>query len=142
MTKIIAVPAEVVWPIRHQVMYPDMKLEDIKLESDQEGLHLALIEDENVISVVSLFKNGEDLQFRKFATLEAYQGKGYGSSLLRHVIDYAQKEKCTRLWCNARKNASLFYQRFGFKETNTTFFKDGYDFVIMELLIDQGIMEQ
>ncbi|WP_207533366.1 GNAT family N-acetyltransferase [Desertivirga arenae] len=135
MKKITAVPAEIVWPIRHQVMYPDLNLDDIKLESDRLGQHLALIEDGKVISVVSLVKSGQELQFRKFATLNAYQGKGYGSALLKYVLDQAEKEQFKRVWCNARESASSFYQRFGFRKTEKTFFKDGYDFVIMELLI-------
>lgn len=127
------VPAEIVWPVRHTVMYPDMDFESIKLEEDADGIHLAFYSDDILVSVVSLFiKNGE-LQFRKFATLNEYQGKGYGSALLKFIIDYARVNKLTRIWCNARKNATDFYSRAGFKETDQTFYKDGYDFVIMEL---------
>ena len=131
---ITQVPAEVVWPVRHQVMYPELDFEEIKLPADETGLHLALYEGQKVINVVSLFIEKKSLQFRKFATLDDYQGKGYGSALLQHVIDLAKKEGFNRLWCNARTTAAPFYQRFGFKETEATFSKDGHDFVIMELL--------
>ncbi|MGZ5248051.1 MAG: GNAT family N-acetyltransferase [Flavitalea sp.] len=139
------VSPEIVWPVRHKVMYPDMDFESIKLEEDAGGIHLALFgvqtdgEEMNtgkiLISVVSLFRNSDDLQFRKFATMNEYQGKGYGSALLKYIIEFAKDIQVKRIWCNARKNASDFYKREGFKETDESFFKDGYDFVIMELLI-------
>ena len=135
MMKICRVPPEVVWPVRHEVMYPQLNVEDIKLESDSSSTHLALIKDQKVISVVSLVSEGNALQFRKFATLETYQRKGYGSKLLKHLIDFAKTEGYRLVWCNARTSAASFYKRFGFKETETTFYKGGHDYVIMELTL-------
>lgn len=133
--RIEEVSADVVWPVRHTVMYPDMDFESIKLEEDADGIHLALYGDDvnTLISVVSLFKNQGELQFRKFATFNEYQGRGYGSALLNYIIEYAKANGINRIWCNARKNATGFYKRAGFQETNQEFYKDGYDFVIMEL---------
>ncbi|WP_207428220.1 GNAT family N-acetyltransferase [Pedobacter sp. SYSU D00535] len=135
MITIRIVEAREVWPLRHIVMYPDMEFESIKLPEDEKGYHLGLFEHETLTSVVSLFSDGTDLQFRKFATYQDYQGKGYGSSLLNYVIEYAQKQNYSKIWCNARVNASAFYLKFGFKMTDKTFFKDGFDFVIMEKLL-------
>ena len=132
MISIEQVPPYVVWPLRHEVMYPDIDFESIKLPEDEEGIHFALFEGNTLISVLSLFREGNDLQFRKFATLSAFQGKGYGSKLLNFVLDFAEREAVGRIWCNARRSAASFYQRFGFNETDRTFFKDGIDFVIME----------
>jgi len=133
--RIEEVSADVVWPVRHTVMYPDMDFESIKLDEDSDGIHLALYgdDDKTLISVVSLFKKPGELQFRKFATFNQYQGKRYGSALLNYIIEYAKANCINRIWCNARKNATGFYKRAGFQETNQVFYKDGYDFVIMEL---------
>ena len=129
------IPDYLVWPIRHKVMYPDMSLESIKLPEDENGMHLALYDENKIISVISLFIVKNEIQFRKFATLQEYQGKGYGSALLRYVIEYAEHIRSKRLWCNARKDAVAFYQKFDFKETENTFFKNGIDFVVMELYL-------
>ena len=133
--RIEKVSADVVWPVRHKVMYPDMDFESIKLDEDADGIHLALYgdDDNTLISVVSFFKKPGELQFRKFATYEEYQGKGYGSALLNYIVGYAKSNSIKRIWCNARKNATGFYQKAGFQQTDKTFYKDGYDFVIMEL---------
>ncbi|GAA4320459.1 hypothetical protein GCM10023184_05640 [Flaviaesturariibacter amylovorans] len=118
-------------------MYPDLDFERIKLPDDASGRHLGLFEGDVLVSVISLFRRGDALQFRKFATLQPYQGKGYGSRLLAHVLEEAQTGGVRRVWCNARRNASGFYARFGFRETAETFFKDGYEFVVMERLLEQ-----
>lgn len=135
MIRIEEVPARVVWPLRHEVMYPHLDFEAIKLPEDEAGTHLALYEDEALVSVVSLFRSGDVLQFRKFATRADRQGKGYGTKLLEGILDRAQEQKIRRVWCNARRNASGFYQKAGFTETPETFFKDGYEFVVMERLL-------
>lgn len=123
--------AAAVWPIRHKVMYPDMPFDSIKLPEDKEGIHLALYEDDKIISVISLFLNNNELQFRKFATVNEYQGKGYGTQLLSYVLNSYQCN-IARIWCNARKTAVPFYRKFGFEETNECYRKNGIDYVIME----------
>lgn len=135
MIQIEQVPAYVVWPIRHEVMYPEMEFDSIKLPEDDLGMHLALFDNNTLTSVISVFQGGSEMQFRKFATLAKFQGKGYGSALLNYVIDIAKQENAVRLWCNARMNASAFYEKFGFHQITTSFFKDGHEFIVMEKFI-------
>ena len=127
------IPAELTWRIRHEVMYPEKELKDVQLEDDQDGIHFGLFDHNQLISVVSWFKKGNNVQFRKLATLNQFQGSGYGTLLMEHIIAFSKTEKADMLWCNSRQNTTGFYQRFGFNLTNKTFNKDGHDFVIMEL---------
>lgn len=133
MIRIQQVPAHIVWPVRHQVMYPNKEFESVKLVDDEMGMHLALFSGEELVSVISLFRKGNSLQFRKFATKQEFQHKGYGSRLLEHVIQYAKQQNISRIWCNARISATDFYRKFGFRETDKTFRKNEIDYVIMEL---------
>ena len=55
-----------IWHIRRVVMYPERDLEYIKLPEDEEGIHLGLYLENELVSVISLFINGYELQFRKF----------------------------------------------------------------------------
>lgn len=121
------------WRIRHEAMYPDMPYESVKLKNDYDGIHFGLYANDQLSAVVSLFEQGDVCQFRKFATLPEAQGKGLGRLLLAHIISYIKATGAKKLWCNARVNASGFYAKFGFQETNKTYFENGYDFVIMEL---------
>ena len=123
------------WRIRHETMYPDMPFDTVKLDNDTDGIHFGLYADDQLTAVVSLFEQGENCQFRKLATLPEAQGKGFGKLLLSHIISYVKDHGAKRLWCNARVTAAEFYAKFGFRKTNDTFLKNGYDFVIMELAL-------
>ena len=126
---------EVTWPLRHEVMYPDMDLESVKLPDDDQGIHFGLFDHNRLISIISTFKTGDEMQFRKFATLNEFQGQGYGAKLFDYVLEFAKSEDIKRIWMNARVNVSAFYERYGFIKTEKTYFKDGYDFVIMEKIV-------
>jgi len=131
-TKIIEITAEQTIPIRHKVMWPNQPLEFVKLPEDDKGLHYGLYVDDQLTSIISLFINGKEAQFRKFATLESHQGKGYGSILLNEIMQIAATESLTKIWCNARQSKTNYYTKFGMKVTNKTYVKGGIDFVIME----------
>jgi len=120
------------WRIRHEVMYPELPFESVKLPDDFEGLHFGLYVDHKLTGVVSLFHQGDIYQFRKLAILADVQKSGYGSKLMEYILNFCKIQNATKLWCNARVNAKEFYYKFGFQETEKTFFKDGYDFVVME----------
>ncbi len=132
MISIKPIEAKQAWPIRHKVMYPEMEYDDVKLPKDADGQHFGLFDGDQLVSVVSFFPEGEEAQFRKFATLAEKQGKGYGAMLLEFLIDLAKAAGIKRLWCNARQSALGFYQKHGFKETDRKFHQDGHDFVIIE----------
>lgn len=131
-TTIRKVEKEKAWELRHKVMWPDKDLDYIKLEDDDLGIHFGLFKENILISVISLFINNEEGQFRKFATLQQEQGKGYGSMLLDHIIKEARNRGVKRIWCNARKNKVNFYKKFGLQESNCSFTKGGKSYVIME----------
>tara|TARA_R110002051_G_scaffold165130_3_gene235990 strand:- start:49786 stop:50199 length:414 start_codon:yes stop_codon:yes gene_type:complete len=133
--KIIEITAYETLPIRHRVMWPDKPFNYVKLPEDNEGRHYGLFLANELISVISLFITNGEAQFRKFATVENYQGKGYGSLLLHEIMKIAALESLTRIWCNARKNKSDFYSKFGMTLTNETYTKGGIDFVVMERIL-------
>ncbi|RYY53047.1 MAG: N-acetyltransferase [Chitinophagaceae bacterium] len=126
------VPIEQVLDLRHRVMYPELEPDAVKLPDDEDGLHLGLCIDSKVVSVVSLFQRGQTLQFRKFATDMAEQGKGYGSQLLCHVMDFAAAGQWESIWCNARKTAAGFYEKTGMGMTGETWIQYGHEFIRME----------
>lgn len=121
--------------LRQQVLYPEKDIEFVKLPEDNLGLHIGIEENKELVSVMSLFIEMETkaVQFRKLATRTDMQGKGYASNLMKWLIDYASDMKLSKLWCNARKDVAGFYKKFGYKETDQTFEKNGHEYVIMEL---------
>ncbi|MEM6629391.1 MAG: GNAT family N-acetyltransferase [Bacteroidota bacterium] len=126
------IPYEATWGIRHQVLWPSKELDYVKLASDPKGHHYGIQINDKLVSVISLFVEGESAQFRKFATLPEEQGKGYGSILLQHVMKQAQALGATQLWCNARVETCAFYHRFGMVEKGRGFKKGNIPYVVME----------
>lgn len=127
------VPLETVWQMRKDIMYPNFALEEMKLPDDAQGEHWGLIEQGDVLAVVSLFKNSDSWQFRKFATRTEMQGRGLGTELLKWILEYVKSKGATELWCNARVNALGFYQRQGLSAFGSTWHDKGYEFVKMKI---------
>ncbi len=113
-------------------MWPDQSLAYVKLPQDKNGIHFGLFKNEKLISVISLFIKGKSAQFRKFATIHLEQGKGYGSLLLSHLIEYTTQKTIAEIWCNARVDKADFYKKFGMVETTKTYVKENIPFVVMK----------
>jgi len=121
------------WPIRHEVMWPDQPFEFVQLEEDNLGFHFGVFEEDKLVSIVSCFIEGKEMQFRKLATLEEYQGKGIASHLLKYILEFAKEKGVEKVWCNARTNKKSFYEKFGMIDTFKTFVKSGQEFTIMKI---------
>lgn len=126
------VPLEDVWRIRQVVMYPQESLDFVKLEDDDKGMHLGLYVENKLVSVISVFEEGGEVQFRKFATETHMQGRGYGTKLLQHVMEWAIINNKKSIWCNARMSATSLYQKFGMEPTGDTWEKYGIGFIKMK----------
>lgn len=122
------------WQIRHDVMWPDQPFEFVQLEEDNDGLHFGYFVEEKLVSIVSCFIEGDEMQFRKLATLNEYQGKGIASELLEYIFKLAKEKDLKKVWCNARTEKKSFYEKFNMKDTHKIFSKAGQEFTIMELL--------
>ncbi len=132
MLKIKKIQASETWELRHQVMAPNRPFNSIKLAKDEMGLHFGLFYEEKLISVISLFVEKDNAQFRKFATEISEQGKGYGSILLNHIIEESIKNNVKNLWCNARMTALGFYQKFDFKAVSETWMENEIEYIKMQ----------
>jgi len=133
--EIKSIKASQIWQIRHEVMWPDQPLEFVQLEEDNLGLHFGVFDQEKLISIVSCFVVDEEMQFRKLATLQEFQGKGSASRLLHYILKLAKEKNLKKVWCNARTNKKSFYEKFGMKETLKTFIKANQEFTIMEIIL-------
>ncbi|HWV73217.1 MAG TPA: GNAT family N-acetyltransferase [Pseudosphingobacterium sp.] len=122
--------------LRQEVLYPSQSIDNVILEEDDNGLHFGLYDSDKLISVVSLFIRGTEAQFRKFATDNNYQGKGYGSELLNFMLTQAKQQGVAKIWCNARITAVNFYSKHGFTEVGSNFINGGITYIRMEKSLD------
>jgi GNAT superfamily N-acetyltransferase len=123
---------ELTWRLRRDILYPAQLLHAMEIDEDDTGLHFGTFYEDKLVSVVSLFQQGGDFQFRKFAVVPQLQKRGVGNRLLQYITDFAKQQGGTRIWCNARLSAIGFYTKAGFVLTGESFSKNGFDYEIME----------
>lgn len=121
--------------LRHRILSPNKSVDSIILTEDDVGQHFGIFQSEKLVSVISLFVENDNAQFRKFATETTEQNKGYGSILLNHIIEESLKNNIKNLWCNARMSALKFYEKFGFEVVSEKWIKNEIEYVKMERTI-------
>lgn len=131
-TAIEQITQELTWQLRRDILYPGRYKHDMAMPEDDEGTHFGAFYQNKLAGVVSLFHQGSDFQFRKFAIDASVQGIGIGRQLLQYITNRAIENGATRLWCNARSTATGFYAKAGFAITGESFSNNGYDYVVME----------
>ncbi|PWK74133.1 phosphoribosylformimino-5-aminoimidazole carboxamide ribotide isomerase [Mucilaginibacter oryzae] len=132
MITIEQIRPELTWRLRQRVLYPGSKLYEMEMEEDNHGYHFAAFRDNDIIAVVSLFKDDDNWQFRKFAVDPSLQKMGIGKAMLQYITNFAMEGGGARLWCNARDTAIGFYLKHGFKHTGQLFSKNGFNYEILE----------
>nr|WP_213017960.1 GNAT family N-acetyltransferase [Hymenobacter negativus] len=122
--------------MRHQVLWPDKPLAYVKVENDAAGQHFGIFRHDELVAVISLFVDGAEARFRKFATRPDCQGQGLGSALLQHVFAEARRQAAQVIWCDARQDSAGFYARFGMQPEGEIFYKGPIAYVRMAFVLD------
>lgn len=122
------IQASETFPVRIEVLRKGIPLPfEFSGDYDENTTHFGLYIDKQLVSVATVlvsshaYFEGNQFQLRGMATLAEYQGKGIGSVLLRHIIDFVKNNKADVLWFNARIKALRFYQKLGFETIGPEF---------------------
>jgi GNAT superfamily N-acetyltransferase len=140
MIHIEQITPELTWRLRRDVLYLGQKMFEMEMEEDTDGIHFGAFKDDKLVGVVSLFQEGPDFQFRKLAVDPSVQKMGIGNNLLQYITKHAEENGGTRIWCNARLSAIGFYLKADFLQTGKLFSKNGYDYEVMEKIIQPSAM--
>lgn len=92
--------------------------------------------DDDLKTVCVVTQESENIyEIKNIATYDKYQGKGYGSHMIKYVIE-KYKGKCGRLLVGTGEDEGIlsFYRSFGFIYSHTIkdFFINNYDHEIFE----------
>jgi ribosomal protein S18 acetylase RimI-like enzyme len=118
-----AVTAAETRPLRHAVLRPHQRPEELVYESDDapDTLHAAAIEAGEIVGTATIARaphpgdpGPADWRIRGMATAPAARGRGIGAALLQACLDHARERGGGRVWCNARTPAIALYERAGF----------------------------
>lgn len=119
----VAVPAEIVRPLRQAILRPSQPPEACHYPGDEaEGtLHLAVRRRGDVVAVGSMFAEGGAWRLRGMATESVSRGLGLGGLIVEAFAAEVARRGGGRLWCNARLDAAVFYRRHGFADESGVF---------------------
>lgn len=129
------VDANVLRPLRHEVLRPGLGYETTDFEGDREPttLHAAVYDaGGEVIGIGSiLVRSWKDepqkkaFQLRGMASSAKHRGSGAGKIALKALEDKAREEHASVIWCNARISAAGFYSNAGWKIVSPEFEIEG-----------------
>jgi GNAT superfamily N-acetyltransferase len=125
VTRVAAVPAEAVRPLRQAVLRPHQSVAEQVYPGDAlpGAAHFAAYGDEGAepIGIASISPEPHphaprpgDWRIRGMATAPDARGLGLGADLLAACLSHARARNAARIWCNARSPAVGFYEREGF----------------------------
>ncbi len=123
------ISAEDTIAIRHPVLRKGRPRQDCYFKGDDAPttFHLGCFVDHQLAGVATFMQNkhelieGNQIQLRGMAVLEAYQGKGLGKKILDKAEKIAISQGYTILWCNARITAVLFYEKLNYQTIGKPF---------------------
>ena len=130
MFDIRIITAAETYPLRHKILRQNEPIEKCVYPYDtaDSTVHFGLFENNVLFGIISVFETKKDIftdkkqfQIRGMAVLENHQKKGYGAALVKHAMEYLQKEQEFLIWFNARIIALGFYDKLGFEKIGTVF---------------------
>ena len=97
-------------------------------------------EGDNTIGVLALKKEGNEAEIMNVAVDEHNQGKGIGSALIRHAIEFAKSSGIEKLifgTADTSTDQQRLYQKLGFKKAGRI--KDFFPTHYPEPIIENGV---
>ena len=129
---------EILSLINNELGYPDVTLEELSLKMKKIKLQgnyfifVAVISNRivgfvGVVQEMALEIHKDYFRIKEMAVSKAYQNKGVGGYLLRHIEDLASERGIELFVLSSsfhRIDAHRFYERNGYTKTSFTFFKE------------------
>jgi len=126
---ITEIHSEATLELRQKVLWPNESCDFCRVEGDEQATHYGAYSNDVLIGVASVYEHSGSVRLRKFAVEEEHQGNGIGSAMLTHIT----------FWCDARQNATEFYERFGLRIEGDSFYKSGIAYYRMTLELRRDI---
>ena len=104
-----------------------------ELEEEKENMLIAAFEDEDMLGCCMLVEeNPATVRLRQMAVLNDLQGKGIGRALMNFAENLARDRGYKVLAMHARKNATGFYEKMGYKIASDEFTEVTIPHYVME----------
>jgi GNAT superfamily N-acetyltransferase len=104
-----------------------------ELDAEKNNILIAAFEDENILGCCMLVEESpEKVRLRQMAVLNDLQGKGIGRALMHFAENLARDRGYKTLTMHARKNATGFYEKMGYKIASGEFTEVTIPHYVME----------
>ena len=93
-----------------------------ELEKEKSNLHIAAYEDERMLGCCMLIEEDPaTVRLRQMAVRNDLQGKGVGKALMQFAENLARDRGYKKITMHARREASGFYEKMGYKKIGREF---------------------
>jgi len=104
-----------------------------ELEKEKNNLHIAAYEDERMLGCCMLLEEDpQTVRLRQMAVMNDLQGKGIGKALMQFAENLARDRGYKKITMHARKDASGFYEKMGYKKIGEEFKEITIPHLVME----------
>jgi len=119
------------YPIRYTVFVREQSVpEELELDEDDiTAWHAVLLVDGVAVGTGRLTASGK---IGRLAVLEKYRKHGYGSKLMRALMNHGLANGITHFYLHAQTSAQSFYENLGFKANGPEFIEAGIAHIRME----------
>ncbi len=103
--------------IRYDLFFKDHNLPwEILFDGDElKSRHFVLLKDENIVSYGRLTQTDDLVRFSQMVVASEFQSRGFGSILLRRMIEFSNELQVKEISLSARLSAVDFYSKQNFK---------------------------
>jgi predicted GNAT family N-acyltransferase len=93
-----------------------------ELEAEKQNLHIAAFEDDQMLGCCMLVEEEPEMvRLRQMAVINDLQGKGIGRALMQFAENLARDRGYKKITMHARKNATGFYEKMGYRKKGVEF---------------------
>jgi len=121
--------------LREEVLRKPLGLHfsDEELQKEKTNMHMGAYEDDRMLGCCMLVEEGsETVRLRQMAVVNDVQGKGIGRALMQFAENLARDRGYKKITMHARKNATGFYEKLGYKKIGEEFEEITIPHYIME----------
>ncbi|HEV3284924.1 MAG TPA: GNAT family N-acetyltransferase [Solirubrobacteraceae bacterium] len=117
------VPIEQTRGLRQALLRPHQTVEEMALDERPGVFAAGAFDGEELVAVGLVAPDGEPgaWRVRGMVTVPEARGRGFGTAVLRALVEHASGQGANLIWCNARTPARAFYEQAGLRVVSDEF---------------------
>ncbi|MBO6513126.1 MAG: GNAT family N-acetyltransferase [Phycisphaerales bacterium] len=129
--KVSLIPSTDTYSLRQRVLRPNLTIDEVAMDHDDapDSFHVGAVDEhERVIAIMTVMRDfvpetdRHAWRIRGMASDPDVRGSGCGGAVLRFGLEHAwDLNQELPVWCNARRVAYGFYERYGFRFASDEF---------------------